>query len=224
MNPVSRAVRELAADRCARVHDLPIALAIPLAAWLRATRYHKAGTRFVPFGASSPLGVLGHVNAALELAARVRAGEAPQPEAIVLPVGSACTIAGLLVGTGLAGWEVGLIGARCGPRAAVTRSRILRLAGRTRLLVERLTGTRLPALDSHRFSLDHSAYGGAYGRPHPEAGRLAHAFRERTGAWMDPTYGAKALLAATQLSRRRSPVLLWATFDGRELTQAALRP
>lgn len=223
MNAVSRAVRELAASRCARVHDHPVPLAIPLAAWLRTTRFRRAGTRYVPFGASSPLGVLGHVNAALELAARVRAGEAPEPAAIVLPVGSACTIAGLLVGTELAGWEVDIVGARCGPRAGVTRARILRLATRARRMIAHLTGSAPPA-NSQRITLDHSTYGGAYGRPLPEAQRLAHAFRERTGTWMDPTYGAKALLTATRLSERRDPVLIWATFDGRELAETATRP
>lgn len=224
MNAVSHAVRKLAADRCTRVYDRPIALAVPLAAWLRATRFRRTGARFVPFGASSPLGVLGHVNAALELAARVRAGEAPEPAAIVLPVGSACTIAGVLLGTGLADWRVDLVGARCGPRPGVTRSRILRLAEQTRRLVQRLTGTRLPDPDGSRLMLDHSVYGGGYGRAHPDAQRLAHDFHERTGVWMDPTYGAKALLAATRHSTRRDPMLIWATFDGRELPEGAARP
>ncbi len=53
----------------------------------------------MPPGAATPLGALGHAGAALELGHQV--GDRTI-EAIVLPVGSTCTSAGLLVGTALA--------------------------------------------------------------------------------------------------------------------------
>src|SRR5256885_1804915 len=55
-------------------------------------------TVFVPLGGSTPLGTLGHVNAALELAEQVAAGALPEPAAVVVPLGSGGTAAGLLLG------------------------------------------------------------------------------------------------------------------------------
>ncbi|CAA9305715.1 MAG: hypothetical protein AVDCRST_MAG11-1143, partial [uncultured Gemmatimonadaceae bacterium] len=62
--------------------------------WLR----RAPGVRYVPLGGSSPLGVLGHVNAGLELAEQVRAGLLPEPERLVVPLGIGGTAAGLALG------------------------------------------------------------------------------------------------------------------------------
>ena len=57
----------------------------------------------IPPGASMPLGTLGYVNAGLELAAQVAAGELPEPARIYVALGSGGTTAGLLLGLRLAG-------------------------------------------------------------------------------------------------------------------------
>ena len=215
--PVTERVGALAASRCARVHDAPLPIALVHAARLRLTTNAARGRHWVPFGGSSPIGVLGQVNAALELVERVERGDAPRPAAVSVPVGSSGTAAGLLLGFAIAGWETQVIGARCGPRIGITRGRVLRLARRTAALVMRLTGQRLPLPRADRLILEHSAYAGAYGRPHPEAQRLADSLHERTGVFLDPTYGAKALLAARLHLPRIQPLMLWATFDGREM-------
>ena len=50
----------------------------------------------LPPGGNSPLGVLGQISGALELAEQIARGEMPDPDAIYLPVGSSCTISGLI--------------------------------------------------------------------------------------------------------------------------------
>jgi hypothetical protein len=59
---------------------------------------------FVPMmlGGNCPSGVLGQVGAVLELAEQIAADESPDPRRIYLPVGSACTVSGLVIGTVLA--------------------------------------------------------------------------------------------------------------------------
>jgi D-cysteine desulfhydrase len=52
-------------------------------------------------GGSTPAGLLGWVDAALELADQVAAGELPAPGRIVVPAGSGGVAAGLLVGLGM---------------------------------------------------------------------------------------------------------------------------
>lgn len=56
---------------------------------------------FVPMmpGGNCPSGVLGQVGAVLELAEQIEAGESPDPTRIYLPIGSGCTISGLIIGT-----------------------------------------------------------------------------------------------------------------------------
>jgi hypothetical protein len=56
---------------------------------------------YVPMmpGGNCPSGVLGQVGGVLELAEQICAGESPDPSRIYVPVGSGCTISGLIVGT-----------------------------------------------------------------------------------------------------------------------------
>jgi 1-aminocyclopropane-1-carboxylate deaminase/D-cysteine desulfhydrase-like pyridoxal-dependent ACC family enzyme len=56
---------------------------------------------YVPMmpGGNCPSGVLGQVGGVLELAEQIVSGESPDPSRIYVPVGSGCTISGLIVGT-----------------------------------------------------------------------------------------------------------------------------
>jgi D-cysteine desulfhydrase len=188
--------------------------------WLRRAR----GLRYVPLGGSTPVGVLGHVNAGLELAAQVRAGLLPAPARVVVPLGSGGTAAGLALGFAVARLQTVVVGARVGPRVAVNRRRVLALAHRTRRLIERLTGAGCAAVRPDRVQVAHDVYGGAYGRPLP-AGAAAAA--ELAGAAQgdahryDATYSEKALAAALRAARADGlPTLFWLTFDGRFLAHA----
>ena len=55
----------------------------------------------VTVGGNCPAGVLGQAGGMLELAEQVRRGELPRPDRIYLPVGSACTVSGLILGLAL---------------------------------------------------------------------------------------------------------------------------
>ena len=56
----------------------------------------------LPPGGNSPAGVLGQIGGMLELADQIESGEVDDIDAIVLPVGSSCTISGLVIGVALA--------------------------------------------------------------------------------------------------------------------------
>lgn len=183
-----------------------VARARLLAAWL--------GARHVPFGGSTPLGILGHVNAALELVEQVEAGLLPMPERVVVPCGSAGTAAGLLLGFAIARAPVTVVAARVGPAIGVNARRVFSLAHATARFITRTTGMTpvLPWIDA--LEMAHEAYGGAYGRPSPEGTAAATALRARCGLALDATYSAKA--AAVALARGEG-TLLWVTYDGRAL-------
>lgn len=173
--------------------------------------------RWIPFGGTSPLGILGHVNAALELADQVEAGELPRPSRVVVPLGTGGTAAGLALGFAAAGMRTQVVGARVVPRIASGRARVVHLARTTARWVRRRTGVALPVVTRNAVSVAHEAYGGAYGRVSPLATNAAAAMERATGLRLDATYSAKAFAIALRVARGEGLTLFWSTFDARWL-------
>ncbi|KAF0696571.1 Aste57867_12693 [Aphanomyces stellatus] len=59
-------------------------------------------TKVFTMGGNNMLGVLGQIGGLLELAEQIHAGEMPDVDVLYLPIGSACTITGLILGVVLA--------------------------------------------------------------------------------------------------------------------------
>ncbi|HEX6966092.1 MAG TPA: pyridoxal-phosphate dependent enzyme [Gemmatimonadaceae bacterium] len=213
MNPTAQVVAERASTMCERVATT----ASPLTALLRALAMRATRrVHWIPLGGTSPLGMLGHVNAGLEIADQVRAGLLPTPTRIVVPLGSGGTTAGIALGVAIAGLDSTVVGARVGPRIAVNRARVLRLARATARLIQHVTGERVPNVTRDRVHVVHDVYGGAYGRPLPRSREGTELLRQHTGVRLDDTYSAKAFTAALELARRGDgPTLFWLTFDAR---------
>ena len=215
MNPAADIIARHVTDRTARDPGRSAALAL-VTARLHAAR---SRTRFIPIGGSTPLGVLGHVNAALELASQIERGELPVPERVVVPLGSGGTTAGLLLGFAIAGVPTAVVGARVGPRLFVNRYAVLRLARATAAFIRLLSGTGVPPIDASRLHIAQHVYGGAYGRPLAAARDAANILQTAEGIGLDDTYSAKAWVAALdELRSGKGPVLFWLTFDARCLT------
>jgi D-cysteine desulfhydrase len=214
MNDVARRVAQRiveTADETPLVHDVAVAYARAFVARLR-------GARWVPAGGSSPRGVLGQVNAGLELAAQVAAGVLPAPCRIVVPVGTGGTVAGLALGLTIAGLACEIIGVRVVPRLVANEFRVRRLIARTARLLERLTSERVPRRSGVEVLIRHDFYGGAYGRPIAAGDAASQRFADRQRLTVDATYGAKALAAAMALAEQRGgTTLFWLSFDGRWL-------
>ena len=213
MHPAAHEVAERAADACAETVTAGSFLGamIPLAR-MRLTRR----VRYIPLGGSTPLGTLGHVNAALELAEQVAAGELPEPARLVVPLGSGGTAAGLALGLAMAGLNTAVLGARVGPRIGANRWRVLRLIEQTRQLIARYTGRAPPAVRGDRVIVAHDLYGGAYARPHPTAEHAAVLVDALRGWRLDATYSAKAFAVALDTAAQHdTPTLFWMTFDAR---------
>jgi D-cysteine desulfhydrase len=168
-------------------------------------------------GASTPLPNLGYVDAMLELGAQVDAGELPRPDLVVLPTGSGGTLAGLVVGARLLGWDTTFVGVRVVDRVACNGLAIRALVAATARLVARHAPSasfRGPA----RFRLDHRFFGAGYGYPTPEAvdGAAAHeALVGLPGVRGEITYSGKGLAALRTIAREnpRSAILYWNTLS-----------
>ena len=200
--------------RCAvaaRCIDVDSAFAgFAIAAGIRLTRR----VRWVPAGGTSPLGMLGHVDAALELASQVRDGELPAPRQIVVPLGSGGTAAGLALGFAIAGLNVEVSAVQVAPRVVANGRRIASLTERCARLIERLTGERVPRPRKEAVRVIRKEYGGAYGRPTPAGAAAARWLQEAGGPPVDATYSAKAL-AALLAEWPAEGLVFWLTFDGR---------
>jgi 1-aminocyclopropane-1-carboxylate deaminase/D-cysteine desulfhydrase-like pyridoxal-dependent ACC family enzyme len=187
-----------------------VAQAYAWAWWQRAR-----GAKWIPAGGSSALGVIGHVNAGLELADQIDAGELPEPEAVVVPLGTGGTAAGLALAFAIAGRKIEIIAVRVVPRIVGRVSAVRHLGNRAAALIQSTTGSPVPRLGLHCITIEHGQYGGAYGRP-TDAGTRAAAELLAAGVALDPTYSAKAFAEALAVARTRR-TLFWLTFDSRIL-------
>lgn len=189
----------------AELHFTHTGLRTRLAApWLIAR--HFSGRRppyLLPAGGSSPVGALGYVEAAFELAAQIRAGELPEPSHIVTPLGSGGTVAGLALGLRLAELPTRVVGVVVNDTLRLTHSTLTRLARRTaRLLRDR--GAALPADDAlaptANLDIVTDWLGPGYGRPTPEADTAQTLTADREHLTLEPVYTAKAMAALLDMN------------------------
>lgn len=164
----------------------------------------------LPAGGSSPVGTLGYVEAALEIAAQVEAGALPVPAHVVVPVGTGGTAAGLALGFQLAGLPSRVVGVVVNDQLRLDGPVVARLARRGAALLER-RGARLGPLrlEPGMLDLTRDQIGAGYGYP-TEAAERAAALAAEEGLSLDPVYTAKAmagLLALRDEGRLDAPVL-----------------
>lgn len=174
------------------------------AAWLVVQRW-IAGSYWVPPGGSSVVGSMAYVAAARELALQVRAGEMPEPDTIVVAVGSGGTAAGLAAGVAAAGLETRVVGVIVATPAWAVSWLTRRM---TRACAKR-AGVSLGAL-----VLDATWLGGGYGVPTEMAERAIRAAASQ-GVTLDATYTGKAFAAALDRvhTTRDANVLFWHTLS-----------
>jgi D-cysteine desulfhydrase len=192
-------------------------LGVPLAAWRIARRERDAIV--MPPGGATPVGTLGAVAAAFELADQVAAQLVPPPRRIVLAVGSTCTTAGLVAGFALARgiglwrWPLPVVhGVRVTPWPVTSRLRTADLARCTLARVEQLGGPRvavgLRELLGH-LVIDGGELGPGYGRTTPQCEAAMQVVR---GPRLDAVYSGKAAAALLRLHRAGTgPLVFWAS-------------
>jgi D-cysteine desulfhydrase len=172
----------------------------------------------IPTGGSSSVGAIGYVNAAFELAAQVRAGLAPEPDAIFVPLGSGGTLAGLALGCRLAGLRSRVVAVLVTDILPPSPARLARLAAATLRRLRR-AAPQIPdiALRAGDISIVRGYLGAAYGAV-TDAGLAAQRmFEEEEGIGLETTYTAKCLAALLDLAAgapyRGQTLLFWNTYS-----------
>ena len=150
----------------------------------------------IPLGPKSPpLGALGYVRAAIELARQIEQGALAVDE-IIAPSGSAFTHAGLLYGLRMLGLDVPVTGI-CVRRDATRQAD--RVARRFRDIGELLERPRDPGTGDIR--LRDGALAPGYGQLGPQVIEAIGLTAKTEGLFLDPVYSGKAMAGLIALAR-----------------------
>lgn len=192
---------------------------VPAALFATSLKYRSQRAFNIPPGGSDAIGTLGYVDAALELAEQIAAGEMPEPTAIVVAAGTLGTAAGLALGLKLAGITTRIRAVRITSRI-VTNERVLARLIRGAETVLRRHGVESNVAEEAINSVEllHTYIGRGYGHETP-AGAAATASFEQLGLHLDPTYTAKAAAAMIEAgSASDETILFWQTLSAAEPT------
>lgn len=202
-------------------------------------RLRRPGDFFIPPGGSNVLGCLGYLEAALELKAQIDAGLIPEPDAIVVALGSGGTAAGLLAGLNAIGIGAQLVAVPV-LKLPLAHAYVRRLASSAfRRFHQAGSRTATSPRDSGELlRIDSRWLGRGYGYP-TAAGELAIAEGAALGLSLESTYTGKAFACALALLRgltdrgnvkhqnvlepalrRGKRILFWSTFSGVPLAAA----
>lgn len=163
-----------------------------------AAELRRAGRRpyVVPVGGSTPHGALGYVAAVFELLDQIRQSNL-RVDAIVVPVGSAGTVAGILAGLALAEQPIPVIAAAVSATASVKETLTRNL---TRQVLELLGRPRETACDA--LTVTDQAVGPGYGLTTTAVIDAVKRTAQLEGLLLDPVYTGKAMAALFDLVRR----------------------
>lgn len=202
-------VENLRADLRAGARVLP-ASSYPHAA-LRILVGIARGCYYVPVGGSNLLGTLAYVDAARELAAQVRGGDLPEPDAVVVALGSGGTAAGLAAGFAIEAMKTRVVAITVSDPAWWIARRVHTLA---KAAAEHGAHRSVEAAREIRLVVDSGYLGAGYGQT-TEAGTHALAIGADAGLTLDLTYTAKAFAAALDLVSKGDDanVLYWHTLS-----------
>src|SRR3989454_8040188 len=137
-----------------------------LRAWRAAHHLGTGKPRWIAGGGADPRAIAGHLLATLEL----QEGLDAPPDAIVVPLGTGGTAAGIALGIAWLGWSTRVVAVRVAPRIVANRWRTLRLPGKTAALLRGSGVEVVVPRSSIRIEGVH-AMGKGYGYPNPEGQR-----------------------------------------------------
>ncbi len=174
----------------------------------------------IPIGGSSWIGTLGFVNAGLELATQISAGEIPLPAHIYVATGTMGTAAGLALGLALAGLRSEVQAVRVSDTAISNEQVLQRLMHKTALMMHRLDPT-VPADLAQRakIRLRHAYFAGGYARSDARTLDAIRVAADQLNITLESTYTGKAMAALLDdaaASGAGNEWLFWNTYSSAE--------
>jgi len=179
--------------------------------------------RIIPAGGTCPLGIVGYVNAALELKEQIGAGEIPEPDIIYVPLGSMGTFAGLTLGLKVAELRSRIVAVRVIENRYANVKKISRLFSRTVAFLRKLDDAfPLAGISANELDVRDDCLGNGYAHFTEKGVAAAALMKEQSGIILNGTYSAKAFAAlladAARGVLKGKTVLYWNTYNSRDLS------
>ncbi len=193
---------------------------------IRATLQNGTRPAFIPAGGSSPLGIVGYINAGFELKAQIDAGLLPEPDRIYVPLGSMGTTIGLMLGLKIAGVRSRIIAVRVLEELLASPWLLRHQYRATVAFLHKLDPT-FPNLDAQRETLEirNDYLGDGYAHYTVKNVEAANLMRKHCGIILSGTYSAKAFSAlvddAGTGDLKNETILFWNTYNSRDLSALA---
>ena len=176
----------------------------------------------IPFGGTNARSTAGFVNAGLELAEQVAAGELPEPDLVFVAMGSMGTAAGIALGMRAAGLRSHVVGVPVVSYEANTADNLLLgIIGAQAVLAAADTTFPRFAWVREDFLVATGFLGERYALFTPEAMEAVGLAERCAGVHLEGTYTGKTLSALVAQGRRGAlrgkRVLFWNTYNSRDI-------
>jgi D-cysteine desulfhydrase len=175
----------------------------------------------IPLGGTCWLGIVGFVNAGLELAAQIEAGEIRVPDRIYIANGTMGSVAGLAIGLALARLPTEIHAVRVADNRFVRRGALDRLMKKTVTILNRFDPKiSTDASMQTRIVWRNEFYAGGYAWVDDNTAQAAEFAKSRLGLDLDTTYTAKAMAALLhdlEAGVGDEHCLFWNTYNSRPL-------
>ena len=177
----------------------------------------------IPWGGSSPLGVIGFVNAAFELKEQIENGDIPEPDYVYVASGTMGTAAGLMLGLRAANMKSRVISVRVIGEKLCNAKGMVRLIGKTSSLLCSLEPS-FPQFQFFEEDMDiiHGFFGEQYAQFTKEGMEAVARMKESEGIKLDGTYTGKALAAIIDDAKNKDlkdkVILFWHTLNTRDFS------
>ena len=179
--------------------------------------------RMFPAGGSSPLGIVGFVNAAFELKEQIENNEMPVPERIYVAAGTMGTAAGLILGLRAAGINSKIIAVRVVSEKFASINGMIALIEQTNSLLHSLDPS-FPAytITGRDVEIRHGFYGIRYALFTDEAMEAVSLMQEEENIPLEGTYTGKTFAALIDDAKhdrlKNTTSLFWNTSSSRDLS------
>ncbi|UCG04018.1 MAG: pyridoxal-phosphate dependent enzyme [Candidatus Heimdallarchaeota archaeon] len=186
-------------------------------------RLKRKRVYWLPAGGSTPIGILGYVNAVLELKQQIEEGKLPEPEQIYVAAGTTGTMAGIELGVQLTNLQTQVIGIRVTDKMAATGRKVKSLIKGALKILQKDSKLRKFQYKPKFKLIDHF-FGGKYGRVTPEGLEAVEIVKKTEGVMLETTYTGKtlaALLAYVEEAKTNAPILFWNTYNSVDLSSVA---
>ncbi len=191
-------------------------------------RLQGRGAWVIPLGGTCWLGSVGFVNAGLELARQIAAGDIDRPDRIYIACGTAGSAAGLALGIAAAGIDSTVHAVQVADNPFASERKMRRLIAKTLFILNRFDPSFQADRWPERIVWRDEFLAGGYARTDDATDEAARVASEQLGLELETTYTAKAMAALLHDlqadDRDAVRCLFWNTYNARPLPVSAQRP